>query len=163
MKMKAPIRKDRIHSPPGYSAIKPLNKYTSAKSPARVKISTKIMNYGEQIERFNLTVYANGNAINRTEVALGSGESVTVNLTWAICCLPRGANYTISASVDALLGEADLTDNNLTDGWVVITKVGDLGGGVPPQFYNWDDKVDGKDLALFLMLYKGYQPPPYTP
>jgi hypothetical protein len=40
MKMKAPTRKDRIHSPPGYSAIKPLNKYTSAKSPARVKIST---------------------------------------------------------------------------------------------------------------------------
>jgi hypothetical protein len=40
MKMKPPIRKDRIHSPSGYNAIKTLNKYTRPKPPARAKIST---------------------------------------------------------------------------------------------------------------------------
>jgi hypothetical protein len=123
--------------------------------------STRVINYGDQTERFNLTICANGTAIGKTEVVLQAMSSATVNITWAVCCFNRG-NYTISASVDAVPGETYLSDNTFTDGWLVITKFGDLGGGLPPQFYNWDGKVDSKDLALFLMLYKGYQPPPYT-
>jgi hypothetical protein len=38
-------------------------------------------------------------------------------------------------------------------------KVGDLGGGVPPQFFKFDEKVDSKDLALFLQCFKGLGPP----
>jgi len=38
-------------------------------------------------------------------------------------------------------------------------KVGDLGGGVPPQFFAFDGKVDGTDLALFIQCYKGLAPP----
>jgi hypothetical protein len=34
----------------------------------------------------------------------------------------------------------------------------DLGGGVPPAFYQCDGIVDGKDLALFLLCYKGSGP-----
>ena len=37
--------------------------------------------------------------------------------------------------------------------------VGDLGGGVPPQFFNCDGEVDGKDLSLFLQCFKGTAPP----
>jgi hypothetical protein len=40
-----------------------------------------------------------------------------------------------------------------------ICKVGDIGGSVPPQFFSFDDKVDGKDLALFLQCYKGTTQP----
>jgi hypothetical protein len=40
-----------------------------------------------------------------------------------------------------------------------LIKVGDLGGGMPPQFFNRDGKVDGKDLALFLQCYRGTAPP----
>jgi len=36
--------------------------------------------------------------------------------------------------------------------------LGDLGGGVPPQFFQFDGKVDGKDLSLFLLCFKGLGP-----
>ncbi|MGQ9507142.1 MAG: hypothetical protein ACUVTB_04700, partial [Candidatus Bathycorpusculaceae bacterium] len=36
---------------------------------------------------------------------------------------------------------------------------GDLGGGVPPTFFQFDGEVDGKDYALFLRCYKGIAPP----
>jgi len=124
-----------------------------------MRISVEVFNYGNLTEPLNITIYANGTEIGKTQVTLTQRTPTTVNVTCAFYCFMRG-NYTISASVDAVPGETDLSDNNLTDGWLVITKVGDLGGGVPPQFYNWDGEVDGKDLALFLMLYKGYQPPP---
>ncbi len=39
-------------------------------------------------------------------------------------------------------------------------KLGDLGSGVPPQFFKFDGKVDGKDLALFLQAFKGINTPP---
>jgi hypothetical protein len=38
-------------------------------------------------------------------------------------------------------------------------KVGDLGTGYPLVFGKFDGKVDGRDLALFLMCYKGTAPP----
>jgi hypothetical protein len=44
-----------------------------------------------------------------------------------------------------------------TYGTVQITKVGDL-GGVAPQFFKCDGVVDEKDLALFLLCYKGQGP-----
>jgi hypothetical protein len=37
-------------------------------------------------------------------------------------------------------------------------RVGDLGGGVPSTFFNYDGKCDGKDLSLFLQCYKGLGP-----
>jgi peptide/nickel transport system substrate-binding protein len=42
---------------------------------------------------------------------------------------------------------------------VVAWKVGDLGGGVPPRFFNFDGKVDGKDLSLFLQCLNRIAPP----
>jgi parallel beta-helix repeat protein len=45
---------------------------------------------------------------------------------------------------------------------VFITRVGDLGGGTPPQFFKFDGKVDGKDLALILVCYKKTAPPEAT-
>jgi hypothetical protein len=36
--------------------------------------------------------------------------------------------------------------------------IGDFGGGVPPQFFNFDGVVDSKDLALFLRCYRRVAP-----
>jgi hypothetical protein len=49
------------------------------------------------------------------------------------------------------------TDNNVAVS--VSSKFGDLGGGIPPWFFNFDNKVDGKDLALFLQCYRGTASP----
>jgi hypothetical protein len=35
------------------------------------------------------------------------------------------------------------------------SKIGDIGGGDPPQFFSFDGKVDGKDLFLFAQCYRG--------
>lgn len=40
-----------------------------------------------------------------------------------------------------------------------ITQVGDLGGGMPPRFFNFDGKVTKEDTALYLICYKGTAPP----
>jgi hypothetical protein len=37
--------------------------------------------------------------------------------------------------------------------------LGDLGGGTPPRFFNFDGKVDDKDLSLFLKCCNGLAPP----
>jgi hypothetical protein len=39
-----------------------------------------------------------------------------------------------------------------------VYKIGDLGGGLPPQFFEFDVKVDGKDLALFLLCFRKTAP-----
>lgn len=53
-------------------------------------------------------------------------------------------------------GETDTTDNNRTDGWILITKVGDLGaaGG----FFLVDGNIDGFDLDLFIQCYNELGP-----
>jgi len=63
-------------------------------------------------------------------------------------------NYAISAIADTVPDETDTANNNCPGGWVLVAMVGDLGGGVPPQFFNCDGKVDGKDLSLFLRASK---------
>lgn len=35
------------------------------------------------------------------------------------------------------------------------SKIGDIGGGNPPQFFSFDGKIDGKDLVLFIQCYRG--------
>jgi hypothetical protein len=48
--------------------------------------------------------------------------------------------------------------NWLSTNVLEILKLGDLGGGVPPRFFHYDGRVDGKDLALFLSCFKGLGP-----
>jgi len=38
------------------------------------------------------------------------------------------------------------------------SKIGDAGGGTPPQFFSFDGEVDSKDLSLFLQCYRGTAP-----
>jgi hypothetical protein len=95
--------------------------------------------------------------IETKTVTLESGASTTFTFTWNTTGFAKG-NYTISAYAWPILGETDLDDNNCTDGWILITKVGDFGGGLPPQFFKCDGVVDGKDKALFLLCYRGVAP-----
>ena len=41
----------------------------------------------------------------------------------------------------------------------IVTKMGDFGSGLPPAFSKFDGKVDSKDLALFIRVYRGLAPP----
>ena len=120
-------------------------------------INVMIFNYGNDTENFNVTAYANTTAIQTKTLTLTSGNSTTLTFTWNTSGFAKG-NYTISAYAWPVPGEVDTEDNNRADGSILVTKVGDFGGGVPPAFFDCDGSVDGKDLALFLQCYKGTAP-----
>jgi len=122
-----------------------------------LNINVTAANQGGFTETFNVTIYANTTEIETREITLTSEDSTTITFTWNTTGFAYG-NYTISAYAEPVPGETDTADNNRTDGSILITKVGDFGGGVPPAFFNCDGSVDGKDLALFLQCYKGTAP-----
>jgi len=114
-----------------------------------LNINTTIINYGDNTETFNITVYSNETAItlpngeNYTTVTLASGESTTVAIAWNTSGFAKG-NYTISAYAEPVLGETDTADNNFTGGWVLVTIPGDLNG---------DFKVSLADLVILAIAY----------
>jgi parallel beta-helix repeat protein len=117
-------------------------------------IYVSVQNQGWNTETIDITIYANTTPTIQEQMALASRSSVNATLIWDSSSLSKG-NYTISAYAQPVSGETDTEDNNCPGGWILITKVGDLGGGVPPAFFDCDGSVDGKDLALFLQCYIG--------
>lgn len=126
-----------------------------------INVTTK--NYGSFTETFNVTTHCNGTAITQPDgknyktVTLTSGSSTIIIFTWNTSGFFKG-DYTIWAYAWPVLDEADTINNNCTNGWILITKVGDFGGGLPPQFFICDGITDGKDLSLFLQCFRGIAP-----
>jgi hypothetical protein len=110
-------------------------------------INITVENHGIYIETFNLTAYANTTIIaTLTNITITSGNSTTITFIWNTTVFAKG-NYTIWAYAWPVPGETDTTDNTFTDGWVLITIIGDVNG---------DRKVDGKDVALTIKHYGSY-------
>ena len=122
-----------------------------------IYISGKIINYGEQTEAFNVTIKANSTTIQTQTITLTTRNSTIVGFNWSTTGFAKG-NYTISAMADTVPDETDTADNNCSGGWILVAMVGDLGGGVPPEFFKCDSKVDGKDWSLFLQCFRGTAP-----
>jgi len=123
-----------------------------------VSINVMVFNYGNYTEELTLEVYANTTLLHAQPLILTNRTSSTLSFTWETTTVAKG-NYTINAVIVPVPDEADTTDNNWTDSRILVTKVGDLGGSLPPQFFKCDGKVDGKDLALFLQCFKGTAQP----
>jgi len=126
-------------------------------------VNVTVTNEGYFTETFSLTLYAEtmppGTPIETIIVNnLLSGETRNVTFTWNTTGFAKG-NYTISAYAWPVPGETDTADNRYIDGWVLVSKVGDLGGGLPPRFFACDGVVDGLDLALFVQCYRCTCPP----
>jgi hypothetical protein len=84
---------------------------------------------------------------------LQSSETTNYNTTFKLAANAKPGLYTVYVTSSY---QEELASNSTT---FIVTLVGDLGGGVPPQFFNFDGKVDGKDLSLFLQCFKGTAPP----
>jgi parallel beta-helix repeat protein len=123
-----------------------------------LRINVTVFNYGMSTENFNVSIYANTTIIQKQTVTLMSKTPTTITFLWSTIGFAKG-NCRISATADTVLGEKDTEDNTLVGNWILITQVGDLGGGLPPAFFQCDKKVDGKDLSLFLQCFKGAAPP----
>jgi hypothetical protein len=96
---------------------------------ARINIS--IENQGNYWETFNVTVYANTTAVGtQTVTSLHPGETQTLTFTWNTSGFAKG-NYTFSAQAWpswVMVPDSDPADNNLSDGWVIVSMVGDVTG-----------------------------------
>jgi uncharacterized protein (DUF2141 family) len=109
-------------------------------------LTVTVQNQGNSPETFNVTAYANTTSVASQNVTLSSGTSTTLTFTWNTTGFVKG-NYTISAAAEILPGETDTTDNDLTDGWVTVTILGDVNG---------DFKCDGKDITMTAKAYGSY-------
>jgi len=123
-------------------------------------IYVSVQNQGWNTETFNITAYANATTITTLmNIAITGRNSSTLTLIWNTTGFVKG-NYTIWAYAWPVQNETDTTDNRLTDGWVLTTKVGDLGSrvGSTNEFGVCDGSVTSADLNLFLQCYKGTAP-----
>jgi hypothetical protein len=91
-------------------------------------INVTVKNQGDYTEMLNLTLYANVAIIGTfTNITLMSGNSTTISFTWNTTSFAMN-NYTIWAYATPVPEETDTTDNNFTDGWVMVTIPGDMNG-----------------------------------
>jgi PKD repeat protein len=104
-----------------------------------VSISVTVENQGDYTETFNVTCYANTTIITTfVNITLTSGNSVTFTFVWDTAGFAKG-DYAIMVSAIPVQGEADTTDNDLTDGWIYVGIPGDI---------NADHRVDVFDAVL---------------
>jgi hypothetical protein len=151
---------------------------TNLTSPKKVifpgctgNVTTTVANHGNFSENVTLRVYANMTSIPNatligtfTNVSLNSGTSINLTLSWNTTGFAKG-NYTLIACADPVPQETNITDNNCTDGRIILPIFGDLTGGTPnPWDFVPDGKVDGKDITIVALCFGSAPgcPPPYT-
>jgi len=98
-------------------------------------INVAVTNQGDYTETFNITVYANLTSIASRAVTLSSGNSATITFVWNTSGFVKG-NYTIWAYAWPLRDETDVSDNNCTGGWTVVTIPGDVDGTFEVDIYD---------------------------
>ena len=108
-------------------------------------ITATVTNNGNYPENVNVTFYANTAVIGTfTNVALTLGSTINLIQVWDATGFAKG-NYTISASVTPVPGETNTANNNFTDGWIMVTMVGDLTGPTP---FVPDGVVNIRDISV---------------
>jgi hypothetical protein len=122
-----------------------------------VTVNVTVQNGGSFAEVFNLTAYANSQAIGTQQVSLNSGDSGNLSFTWNTTGYGKG-DYNISASVGLALGEVNAGNNTgmantpvtiLVPGHdVAVVSVEPLKTAVG-QGYNMSIKVTVKNYGVF--------------
>ena len=126
-------------------------------------INVMMFNYGNDTETASITIYVNQTIIGEIyNIDITSRNFTIIPFIWNTTGFAKG-NYTISAYAEPVPGETSTADNNSTDGWVVVSMVGDLtGGSENPWDFVPDGVVDGSDLSIVAKCYGSWpeaQPP----
>jgi plastocyanin len=94
---------------------------TSVAAGEVVQVTVTVRNQGQASETFNVTAYYDAQAIEtETGISLNASASIEVPFSWDTAEVPAGS-YTISAEASPVPGEVNITNNEFTDGVVVIT------------------------------------------
>ncbi len=88
-------------------------------------VTVDVANTGTYSETFNITVFLNITSVSSQSVTLASQTYAIFNITCDTADLAQG-NYTLIAVADTVPSETYLADNEVTDGWIGITILGDL-------------------------------------
>jgi len=113
---------------------------TVAGRSVTVSMDITVVNEGDLVESFPVTIYANTTPVQTEVVTLPSEHSTTLTYTWETTGVPYG-NYTLIGYAWPVPNETDTLDNTLVDGWVVVTIVGDADG---------DFNVDADDVFMYV-------------
>lgn len=126
------------------------------------QVSLEIVNQGHFTETLNVTAYANASIIyERLNLTLESGSSVKITFPWNTSSflhvpivVPRG-NYTLTALAEPVSGESYIVDNSFTNGWIIVSVVGDISGSEGSS----DGKVDMRDVGFVARNFGQAVPP----
>jgi PKD repeat protein len=113
----------------------------------KVQVSVKAKNLGTVSATFNVTVYANGTFVGKTQVSnLGPFLTTTVTVDWNTSGLVPRQNRTLRAVADTLPGETNTTDNTLEYGPIFIRLLGDVR-------FDQNGRIDILDLVMVTSVY----------
>jgi hypothetical protein len=113
----------------------------------------------------NVTVYVKnyGNETDfLTEVALDWSPveaSQYLNFSWDITKreIPAGSTINVTQTLQVPMNTMGISTFSFSINFYG-SKIGDIGGGSPPQYFAFDGNVGSDDLALFLQCYRGQAP-----
>jgi rhodanese-related sulfurtransferase len=107
-----------------------------------LSIQVTALNVGSYTENFSVTAYLDSTSTTSQEVTLDAGAYTTLTFTLNTSSVFIG-NHTIWAHASPVPDETNLANNNLTDGWVIVSILGDITG---PS--GWPDRqVDMRDIS----------------
>jgi hypothetical protein len=89
------------------------------------EVNITVQNKGTFAETFNLTLYANTTAVQTKTFVLENHNPTVLKLYWNTSGFAKG-NYTLRALAWPISGELNTTNNDLTEGWAVVTIPGDV-------------------------------------
>jgi PKD repeat protein len=90
-------------------------------------------------------------------IQLQSNETTNYNTTFKLATTATPDKYFVYVA-SSYQGQVASNSTTFILGHGPDRVFGDLGGGVPPKFFQFDGIVNGKDLNLFLLCYKGTAP-----
>jgi hypothetical protein len=119
-------------------------------------VTVTVENQGGFTETFDVMVIANATNIQTQAITLDTGNTAAMIFVWNTSGFAKG-NYTLTAAA-VLVGDADPGDNLFTDGWIIVSMVGDITSARTP----WvpDGKCDAPDVALVAALFGANYPDP---
>jgi hypothetical protein len=115
------------------------------------QVDVIVENQGASHETFNVTVYANATAVFQQTVDLSARTNCTVSFDWNTTMFAYG-DYIISADVEPVPKETDISDNNFNAS-IHVGVPGDVSGLVPNVH---DGKCDLRDINCLVMHFNSH-------
>ena|GEM_PF-1738735 len=90
-------------------------------------VNVTVENQGDFLETLNVTVFVNGTLTGNVTLVLAREDVASVTIVWNTTGLAKGG-YLMAGYVSPVLGEVDLADNMLVEGWMFVSIPGDVDG-----------------------------------